>query len=160
MVDEGEQDLAQVELARPPLVDPEQDYSIALLHLGELVQLVEHDARLGVALELDHDPHSVAVRLIAQIADSVEALVVDQFGHPLDQPRLVHLVGNLAHDNRRAARALVGLNSGQRAHQQRSASCKVGLPDRLTPEQLSAGGKVGPGNDVEDFLQGQRRILD
>ncbi len=43
MVDEGEQHLAQVELARAALVDREHDESVALLHLGELVELVEHD---------------------------------------------------------------------------------------------------------------------
>ena len=74
----------------------QHDEAVALLHLGELVELVEHDLRLGVALELDHDAHAVAIGLVAQIADALDALVVHQLGDALDDVLLDDLVGNLA----------------------------------------------------------------
>ena len=76
------------------------------------------------------------------------------------QAGLVHLVGNLAHDDRGAPAALVGFDRGQRAHHQAAALVEIGLAHRLAAQQLSAGGKIGTRNDVEDLLQGQIGIFD
>ncbi len=160
MVEEGVQHLAQVHLARPPLVDPEHDQPVALLHLGQLEELIEHHLGFVVALELDHDPHPVAIGFVAQIADAFDAPVVDQLGDPFLQAGLVNLVGDLAHDYRRASAALVGFDRGQRAHHQAAALVQIGLAHRLAAQQLSAGGKIGSRNDVEDLLQGQIGIFD
>ncbi len=131
MLEERDEHLQQRHLLGPALVDAEQDDAVALLHLGELVELVEHDARLGVALELDDDAHAVAIGLVADVADALDALVVDQLGHPLDHARLVHLVGNFANDDRRARAALIGLDGCQSPHRERAASGEVRLPNRL-----------------------------
>ena len=45
-----------------------------------LIELVEHDLRDGVALELDHDAHAVAVGLVAQVADALDLLVAHELG--------------------------------------------------------------------------------
>ena len=136
MLEERHQHLQQRHLLGPALVDAEQDDAVALLHLGQLVELVEDDARLGVALELDDDAHAVAIGLVADVADALDALVVDQLGHPLDHARLVHLVGNLANDDRRARAALVGLDRRQSAHGERAAAGEVRLANRRAAEQL------------------------
>ena len=70
MLQKVHQHLAQAQFARAALVDRQHVQPVALLHRRQLVELVEHDFRLGVALELDHDPHPVAVRLVAQVADT------------------------------------------------------------------------------------------
>ena len=160
MIDECEQHVAQAHLARPPFMDTEHDEPVALLHLGELVELVQDHARIGVALELDHDPHAVAIGFVAQIADTVETLVVDQLRHPFDETRLVHLVGNFAHDDRCPARPFVGLDGSQRAHHQGAASGQVCLANRLAAEQLAAGRKIRTRNDIQNFLQRQVRLVD
>ena len=82
--------------------DGQQDHGEALLHGGVLEELVEHDLRLGAALQLDHDAHAVAVALIADVRDVVDDLVVDQFGDALDQVGLVDLVRNFGDDDRLA----------------------------------------------------------
>ena len=72
------------------------------LHRRVLEQVVQHLVRVRVALDLDVDPHPVAVGLVAQVADPVELLVLDEVGDLLEQRRLVHLVRQLADDDRRA----------------------------------------------------------
>ena len=47
----------------------EHDHPEGGLHLGVLEQLVEHDLWNRIALELDHDPHAVAIGLVAQVGD-------------------------------------------------------------------------------------------
>ena len=134
MLEERDEHLQQRHLLGPALVDAEQDDAVALLHLGELVELVEDDAGFGIALELNDDAHAVAIRLVADVADAFDALVVDQLGHPLDHARLVHLVGNFANDDRGARTALVGLDGCQSAHGESAAAGEVGLANRLTAE--------------------------
>ena len=70
----------------------------ALLHLGVLVEVVQHDLRHGLALELDDDAHAVAVGLVAQVGDILELAVLDQFGDLLQEVALVDLVGDLRDD--------------------------------------------------------------
>ena len=75
------------------------------LHLRVLVQLVQDDLGLGVAPQLDHDPHPLAVRLVAEVGDPGDVPLLDQLGDPLDQGRLVHLVGDLGDDDGVLARS-------------------------------------------------------
>ena len=55
------------------------------LHRRVLEQVVEHLVRVGVALELDVDAHPVAVGLVAQVADALDPLVLDEVGDLLEQ---------------------------------------------------------------------------
>jgi hypothetical protein len=58
-----------------------------------------------VALDLDHDAIAVAVGFVAQRGDAVDLLLAPQLADALDHRGLVHLVGNLADDDRLALAA-------------------------------------------------------
>ena len=75
------------------------------LQRGVLEQVVEHLARVGVALALDDQAHAVAVRLVAHVGDALDLLAADQVGDLLGEGRLVDLVGQLGDDDRHAAAA-------------------------------------------------------
>ena len=85
----------------------------ALLHLGVLVEVVEDDLGHGLALQLDHYAHAVAVRLVAQIGDVLQLAVLDQLGDLLEQIALVDLVRDLRdHDLGPVALDLLGMGLG------------------------------------------------
>ena len=90
---------------RPPAVQRDHVGAEARLQRGEAPELVEHHLGDRVALDLDDDPHAVAVGFVAQVGNSFDALFVDQLRDPLDQRRLVDLVGDLADDQRLAVLA-------------------------------------------------------
>ena len=48
-----------------------------------LVEVVEHDVGVGVALELDHELGVVAGRHVVEVGDAVELAAVDQLGDAL-----------------------------------------------------------------------------
>ena len=62
-----------------------------------------------------HDADAVAVRLVAQVGDALDALLADQLGDLLDQPRLVDLVRDLGDDDRLLLAAALGSRSPARA---------------------------------------------
>src|SRR6185312_6615989 len=93
----------------------QKNHAEALLHGGVLVQLVQHQLRLASALEFNHNAHSVAVALIANVGDVVNNFVVDQLRNALDQPRFIYLIGNFGDDDRLAV-FVEGLNGCLRAH--------------------------------------------
>ena len=62
------------------------------LHRRVLEQVVQHRVRVGVVLDLDVDPHPVAVGLVAEVGDPVDPLVLHEVGDLLEERRLVHLV--------------------------------------------------------------------
>ena len=57
-----------------------------------LVEVVENDLRHFAALQLDDDPHAVAIGFVAQVGDALDGLLAHQIGDPLDQLRLVDLI--------------------------------------------------------------------
>ena len=126
VIDEAANGLIESQLPRLPVEHREEDHGEALLHLGVLVELVEHDLRLRAALELDDDAHAVAVALVAHVADVVDDLVVDQLGDALDELGLVHLVGNLGDDDRLLFLGQV-FQGRPGAHQEAAAAGLVGL---------------------------------
>ena len=76
-------------------------------------EAVQDHLGIGVALEFDDDAHAVAVGLIAQVRDAIQALFVDLVGNVPDELPLVHLIGQLRHDDAGAVLAvLLKLRSG------------------------------------------------
>ena len=96
------QHLQQAQLLGPAAAQRHHVDAEAGLQRRELEQLVEHDVGIGVALDLDHHPHAVAVALVAQVGDALDLLLAHHLGDPLDHPRLVDLVGHLGDDDRGA----------------------------------------------------------
>ena len=123
----------------------EHDDAERRLHLRVLVQLVEHDARDGVALQLDDDAHAVAVGLVAQVADALELLVAHQLGDVLDELRAVDLVRDLGDDDLRLVRGLLLLDHRARAHDDAAASRLLIILDPLRGRRCSRrSGSRGP----------------
>jgi hypothetical protein len=124
-LDEALDQLEQRHHLRPAADDGEHDDAEAQLQLGVLVEVVENHLRHFAALQLDDDAHAVAVRLVPQVGNALDRFLAHQVGDPLDQLRLVHLVGNLGDDDRLAVAFFVGLDLRSRAHQDRSAAGRV-----------------------------------
>ena len=110
------------------------------LHRGVLEQVVQHLVRVRVALDLDVDPHAVAVGLVAQVGDAVDLLVLDEVGDLLEQRRLVHLVRQLGDDDRHPVAADL-LERDLGAHDDAAAAVGVHLADRVDrlPSRRSSG---------------------
>ena len=115
-------DLEQAEHLRPAGDDRQRDDAERLLQLRLLEQVVQHHLADFAALELDHDPHAVAIGLVAQIGNAFERLVAHQFGDALEQPRLVQLIRNLGDDDLLAIALLRRFDLGLRAHLDRAAA--------------------------------------
>ena len=116
------------------------------LHRREAEQLVQHHVRRRVALQLDHDAHAEAVALVLDVGDALDPLVARQLGDALDHRRLVHLVGDLGDDDRRAGRARISSMRVRDAQDHRAAPLVVGLA-RAGAARGSArrSGSPGPG---------------
>ena len=119
------------------------------LHRGVLEQVVQHLVRVGVALDLDVDAHPVAVRLVAQVGDAVDPLVLDEVGDLLEQGRLVHLVRQLGDDDRDPVAADL-LERDLGAHHDPAAAVGVHLADRVDRLPLA-------GQDVALLLEAEDR---
>ena len=98
------------------------------LQLGLSEEAVQNDLCIGVLLYLDDDAHTVAVRLVAQAGDALEALVADLVGYVLYELALVDLVGQLGDDDAVALMA-VFLDLGPGADDDLSSAGGVGGAD-------------------------------
>ena len=114
---------------------------------------------IGVALQFDDDAVALAVALVADVGNALDALVAHQLGHLLDHRRLVHLVGNLGDDDGFAVVA-ARLDVDAAAHDDRAAAGRIGAVDAGTAEHDAAGREIRPWNDLHQCRQIDRRIVD
>ena len=138
----------EAERARHAVHERDHVHAEGGLHRRVLVELVEHHARVDVALELDHHADAGLVRLVAQVGDLRDLLVVDDLGDLLDEPgalvatvALRHLVGQLGDDDRLLALAQ-RLDMSARLNDHAAAAAFVGIPDAGDALDDSAGGEV------------------
>ena len=132
------------------------------LHRRVLVELVEHDLGDRVALELDHDPHPVAVGLVAQVGDLGDLLVEHEVADLQDQAAvaaLAHLVGQLGDDDRLLALA-DRLDVGLGLDADPAAAGGVGVADALAAEDRAGGREVGALDVLHQALDVDRRVVD
>ncbi|MCY1171370.1 hypothetical protein D9M73_114790 [compost metagenome] len=148
-------DIAQVEQFRAAATDRQHVGGEARLRGRVPPQLVEHDLRGGIALEIDDDAHAKAARFVANVADAFDALVLGGFCDLLDQAVLAGLIRDFGeHD--RAAIAAPFLDDIARAHDDRAASGFIRRARACAAEDDRARWKIGTGDDLDQFLGGQR----
>ena len=85
-----------------PLIDRQHVDAEGRLERGVLVEIVDDDLRIAVALQFD-DHAGVFVGFIANIADALEDLLVHELGDALDQLGAIHAKRNLRDDDLLAA---------------------------------------------------------
>ena len=69
------------------------------LELGLVKQAVQHHQRVGIPLQLNDHPHTIAVGLVPDVGNALQTLVLHLIGKALDEHPLVHLIGQLRDDN-------------------------------------------------------------
>ena len=151
-VEEELADLEQVQHPRPLLDDGQHDDPEGVLELGVLVEVVQHHLGRLALLDVDHDAHAVAVALVPDVGDAVDALLVVQLGDLLDEARLVDLVGDLGDDDRLLV-ALADLDLRPGPHHDRAAAGPVGLADAGAAADEARGREVGAGDALHHALQ-------
>ena len=158
VVDEVLDGLHQAHFLGLPVDHREQDHAEAFLHLGVLEELVEHELRLAVALELDHDAHAVAIAFVANVGDVIDDLVVHQLRDALHQARLVDLVGNFGDDDGLAV-FVESFDAGLGAHHEASAAVFVGIHDSRLAVNNSGSGEIGALHELQNFGELRRGIV-
>ena len=138
-------------------VEVERD---ARLEIGQPEQRLHHQRRIDrAALRLDDDA-DVLGQLVADVGDQRQLLGLHQLGDLLDQPRLLHLVGDFGDDDRPGAAPLVLLRPAG-AHAERAAPGPVGLDDvRFRLDDDAAGREIRPLDEVDQRVDARLRRLD
>ena len=123
------------------------------LQLGLGKQAVEHHLGIGVPLQLDDDAHTVAVRLVLNVADALQALVLHLVGHVLDEHPLVHLIRKLRDDDAGAVIAeFLEFMTGPDHHPAPAGG--IGGPDPGPAHDNTLGGEVGTLDVLHQVRQG------
>ena len=151
-LDEQLRGLEQVQDLRPLVDDREHDDPERVLERRELVEVVQdHLARLALA-DVHDDPHALPGALVADVGDAVDPLLAHELGDPLDEARLVDLVGDLGDDDRFLV-PLAGLDLRPRPHHDRSPPGAVGLADAGPAADEAGGGEVGARDPLHEPFQ-------
>ena len=109
---------------------------------------------------VDDDVHAVAVGVVVHVGDALDALLLHQVGDALDEPGLVHLVGQLGDDDFRPAGLLVLLNLRPGPDGDLPPAGGVGRPDAGPAHDDAPGGEVRPLDVLHELVQGGVGVVD
>ena len=140
------------------MIDREHVDREGAFHRGVLVEIVDDDLRIAVALQLDDDPR-VFVRLVANGADVGQHLFVHQRRDAFDQRGAIHVVGNFGDDDLLAT-AFELLDAGLAAHLHAAAAGLEILFDARHAADGAAGRKIRPFHVLHQLVEGDVRIVD
>ena len=141
-----------------PAIDRQHVDAEGRFERGVLVEIVDEDLRVAVALEFD-DHAGVLVGFIANIADALEDFLVDELGDPLDELCAVHAKRNLRDDNILAtALDFLGRQAGAHAH--RAAARLEVRPNARAALNEAARRKVRSFDVLHQAFDGDVGIVD
>ena len=122
------------------------------LELAELEKLLHHHFGLDVSRpRFEHDAH-VLRRLVAHVAEQRRLLFVAELGKLLDEPRLLHAVGDLGHYRDPAAAARILLRPAG-AQADGAAPGPVGFDQRRpVVDDDPASGEIGARAELDERL--------
>ena len=149
---EGPEDFQEPHLLRPAAVEREHVDAEAGLKLGEAEQLVQHDLRICVALDLDHQAHAFPVRFVVGAGDTLDLLGAGEFADLFQHALLVHLVRNFC-EHEVLAPVAAGLDLVARAHDDGAAAGAVGLVDAGPAHDQGAGREIRPRQQLHDVFE-------
>jgi len=151
-------ELLDVHLLGPLLVEGQQDDAEGRFECGLLEELVDDNLGLFAPLELDDDA-GVLVGLVAEVADATDLLVSHQVGNPGDEGGAVDVVGDLGDDDLfAAALELLGVRLAPHADDA-LAGLEIGN-DALATGDDAAGRKIGARNQLDDFIDRNVGLVD
>ena len=141
------------------MVDGQHNDAHGILQLGVLVQLVQDDLCVGVLADVHHDAHTLAVGLIVQAGNALDALFLDKVCHVLDETRLVDHIGDLG-DHDLGAAVLGLLNGGAAAQGDLAAAGGVGGTDAAAAHDDAGSGEVRALDVLHQAGQVDVRVVD
>ena len=158
-IDKGSDHLAQTHQDRAAAIDRQHIDAERGLQRRVAIELVQHHIGRGVTLQLDHHAHALAIALVAQISDALDAFLADKLGDTFNQGGLVHLERNGGDDDGFAVFADL-FYRGLTAHDHRAAARHQRIASAGPTDDLATGGEVGTRHDVEQLVQTDIWIVD
>ena len=145
--------------ARLAVNNGQHDHAEVFLELGMFVEVVQDNFRLLAALQLHHNAHPVAVRLVANVGDALDLLLLNELRDALDDFRLVHLVGYFRDDD---LLLFFGgpLDGRLGAHGELAAARPVGGEDPLAAVDEAGRREVRPLDVVHEPVDGDFGVAD
>ncbi len=159
MLEEVLQHLLQRHDPGHPVHEGQHDHAEGRLHLRVLVQLIQHDIRNGIPLQLDHQPDAIPVGLVPEIGNVLDATVANELGDLLDQPRFVHHERDLG-DHDPLATSLFLFDLRPRSHDDPAAAALVRLDNPVPAVDEPTGGKVRTGHVFQQFIERAVGLVD
>ena len=123
-----------------------------VLQLRLFVQVVQHHFGYFAPLQFNHQTHAGLVRLVLDVADAFDFLLMHQLGHAFLQGLFVHLVGQLVHDDGLALALVDVLKMAFGTHHHLATSGTVAVFDAIDAVNNAGGGEVRGRDDLHQFV--------
>ena len=156
-VTKGGNDVFQAHLHRAAGIHRQHIDRKARLQARMAIQLVQHHITRRIALYLNHHPHAGAVGFVPDVRNAFDCLFTDKFTNALKKLCLVHLIRDFVHDDGLSV-ARIRNHLGPRPHDHRSPSGGIGIANACAPHNQRTRREIGPGNNVQQFLDGDARV--
>ena len=158
VINEMLDELFQVQQIRTTLDQGHVIHVEGALQGRHLVELVQDDLGIGVALQFIDDADALTVGLIADVGDAVQLLLVDQVGRLLDHVGLVDLIRDGGRDD--ALVTVMFLDGRLTTDHDPTLSRLEGLSDAFVAIDDATGGEIGSLDVFHQLRDGDIVVVD
>ena len=149
MLDITLQHLLERQDLRLAVYDRQHDRAEGRLQLRHHKEMIQHDLRARLALDVDLNMHTVSVGVILDIGDTLQTFFFDKIRDIFDQARLVDAVGDLGDDDLESS-VLCLDDLGLCADNDLAATGRVSRADARATHDYTAGRKIGARHTFHD----------
>ena len=157
VVDELAQHGFETERLRAVVDQRQHDDADRVLQRGELVELIQDDIGVGVSLHIDHDADAGPIAMVLYVRDADNANLLDGFGNFLNEPDLLLHVGDFSDDD--FLSSLLLDNFAASSERDRASPGSETLDNAAPAADDPPGGKIGSGDEFQEFRQSGVRIV-
>ena len=129
------------------------------LHGGIFIEVIKHRPGLSVLPQFNNNTHTLTVRLITDVTDSPDFLVLNEVRYPLDKGRLVRLVGKLGHHYLATPAFLLIHHVSFSLNHHLAMPGGVGTLDTIPAQNDPRRGKIRPLNKLDKFVNGGLGVI-
>ena len=129
------------------------------LQLGLGIEIIQNDLTGLTTPQLDHNT-SIGGRLVAQLRNALDLLVLDQLSDLFNQTGAIHLVGNLFDDDGVFVGPLVAVDFTPGPDLNAAAARSIGLNNTAAAIDDARCRKIRPGDIRHQFIKGDIGVID
>ena len=142
-----------------PIDEGQHNDTKRFLQLCMLIELIQHNIRIGIGAQFDDNAHTLAVRFIPQCRNAIDFFIPGQIGNGFNDPCLIDLIRDFRNDDTMLT-FIHRFDFCTGAHLYAAPARRIGFDDAISAHDFSTCREIRSLYFCHQFFQTGFRVID